>query len=208
MEGTKHEKAVLVILSYVVGLTSGFIGFGLTQTTDVANEFPQTVLSTEVEQMNQEVTSPADESEILESSKGSLDANSASKTGVSVAYIDGRLTIDVNGSVQLLSVERSRLNLEAASYFTKQGTHVVEPIYVVSPDSNFMYFCEQSNAKDSCQSFVYDIENQMIHYVTKNGDKLVLPRAEAQRVQWNGSQLTFDDSTSDSTSIPWALTVK
>jgi len=194
MEGTKHEKALLVILSYIVGLTSGFIAFGLTQSNQII-ETPVVTSSYEVEAHS---ATPED-----------LDTQVTPETaGVNVSYDDGRLIVNVNGSVQLLSVERSLLNLEAVSFFTKQGTHSVEPVYQLSPDTNFIYFCEQKTVEDSCQSFVYDIQNEMIHYVTTGGSKLLLPRAQAEQIIWEGSTLTHGQSSSDSPVLPWLLTTK
>lgn len=195
MEGTKHEKALLVVLSYIVGLTSGFIAFGLTQSNQILE-------TTDV------VSSYEGESQLVATTEENSVEETPVSSGVKVTYDDGRLTVDVNGSIQLLSVERSRLNLEAASYFTKQGTHSIEPVYKLSPDSKYVFFCEQDTTTDSCQSFVYDIQNEMIHYVTNNGTKLALSRDEAKQVVWDGLVLVAGLNTSNSSESPWLLSTK
>lgn len=204
MEGTKHEKAVLVVLSYIVGITSGFIAFGLTQNTSALQTISPNIIIEETPQTP--VASDNMESEFSKPNEMPLEIPSANP--VQVTYQDGRLIVDVNGATQILSVERSRLNQEAASYFTKQGMHTIEPIFVLSPDNNFVYFCEQAATTDVCQSLVYDIKNEMINYVSNNGVKVALTRAEAQQVSWQGSLLVSGTNSSDSTATPWLLSTK
>jgi len=197
MEGTKHEKAVLVILSYIVGLTSGFIAFGLTQGTPTL-ETNDVVLQYEVPVVNASETTQND----------ALATPPTTTAATQVTYQDGRLTVDKNDSVQVLSVERNRLNLEAASYFTIQGTHSSELVYSVSPDTNYVYFCEQETKNDQCNSFVYDVQNETIHYVRSGDVKTVLTSAEARRVAWVNESLVIGQNASPEAATPWLLSLQ
>ena len=133
IEGTKHEKAVLVILSYVSGFTAGFIIFGMSallsarpaesviyhepQATNISmNTVDQVSAPTE-----QEAPAPTEE----------------------VMYKDGRLMANVNGASVLLSAQLATVDAETAKTFANQGVHQAIPKYQASDDANFVYYCEQ-----------------------------------------------------------------
>ena len=198
IEGTKHEKAVLVILSYVAGFTAGFIIFGLSQNISLQSEsaYPEVVSAdtltettptSEVEMAGEELTETVDDSQ-------------------QVLYKDGRLMANANGASVLLSAQLNTVDAETAKVFANQGVHEVIPNYQASPDGNYIYYCEQHTTTDACTNFVYSVTDQIIQYVTLDGVKLTSSAASAQTATWNGELLSIDNAQSLSADAPWKLT--
>ena len=197
IEGTKHEKAVLVILSYVSGFTAGFIIFGMSalssarpaesviyhepQATDISMNTQDQVPAP----VEQEAPAPIDE----------------------VMYKDGRLMANVNGASVLLSAQLATVDAETAKTFANQGVHQAIPKYQASDDANFVYYCEQHSEADSCINFIYDVEKQIIQYVTVDGKKLFSNAETAQTATWNNGLLTIGTATSIDATTPWKLAI-
>ena len=201
IEGTKHEKAVLVILSYVVGFTAGFITFGVTSSNGFAKH--NTVMSGPPV-MNETVVppmeSPTEVNEVMEEMP--VETTSTDQ----VMYQNGRLMANVNGASVLLSAQLATVDRESAKTFASQGVHEAIPNYVASDNGVYIYYCEQHSQADSCANFVYDVNAGVIHYVTLDGVKLVTTGAVADTATWNNSSLMIDGASSISAETPWKLT--
>ena len=207
IEGTKHEKVVLVVLSYVIGFTAGFICFGVTQS--LRNENREARVA---EPVAFEVTPPSPSSVVTDpvADQADLATNSAapatlldSKT--EAIYTDGKLQVHANGNTYLLSMKSSHLSASVQSSFKNQGMHTDIPTYSVSPDNKFVYFCEQQTTEDSCNSFVFDIEKNVIEYVTVDGKKFSSSAAVAKTSTWTEKGLSIDGKTSADATAPAAL---
>lgn len=198
IEGTKHEKAVLVILSYVAGFTAGFIVFGLSYAPPLQSvTVNEGVMTTEP--VATETVAPADDmTEMAENTE-------APDMSREVSYKDGRLLANANGASVLLSAQLKTVDAETAKAFATQGVHEAIPQYVASEDGNFIYYCEQHSAADSCTNFVYDVANQVIQYVTVNGAKLTSTAEEAKTARWEGGNLVIGTARSATTATPWKL---
>lgn len=197
MEGTKHEKAVLVILSYVVGFTAGFIVFGITQSTNLQSQvvYPAVTMVDE--------TATAGTLEPVEmTGEETIEAPDMTNE---VSYKDGRLMANVNGASVLLSAQLATVDPETAKTFATQGVHEALPNYMASEDGNYIYYCEQHDTKDSCINFIYDVTNQIIHYVTIDGVKLTTTAAVAKSATWSSAGLTIEGATSIAPDMPWKL---
>lgn len=202
MEGTKHEKALLVILSYVVGFTAGFLTFGLGQTPFINQE--EMVDSNYISEIDQ--TMPVMDSEEPEMMSDDSNVSDSEANSVDeVTYEDGRLMANVNGATVLLSAQMDTLDPKSAAEFANQGAHTNIPKYSVSLDGNFIYYCEQHSDSDSCVSFVYDVDGGTIHYVTTNGSKLNTSISEAMSADWTEKGLTISGMTSVSADAPWSV---
>jgi hypothetical protein len=201
MEGTKHEKAVLVILSYVVGFTAGFITFGVTSNGFSKSVPMATVPPVVVEQTTTEMETVVPDPEMPVSLEEVTSENSTDQ----VHYTDGRLMANVNGASVLLSAQLATVDAETAKLFAAQGVHEAIPKYTASADGAFIYYCEQHSAADSCINFVYDSNAQIIHYVTVDGAKLVTPAATAESATWNNETLTVGTASSIAANTPWKL---
>ena len=195
IEGTKHEKAVLVILSYVSGFTAGFIIFGMSALSSARP----------VESVIYEVPPPTDVSINMVDEVAAPVEPEAPALTEEVLYKDGRLMANVNGASVLLSAQLATVDAETAKTFANQGVHQAIPKYQASDDANFVYYCEQHSEADSCMNFVYDVENQLIQYVTVDGKKLVSNAVTAQTATWNNNMLTIGTATSIDATAPWKL---
>ena len=212
MEGTKHEKAVIVLLAYIVGFTAGFIAFGVSK-TNVPEEVIE-VVANDTETLTQIApTKPVEQTELpisdSEKIEGELTDDYSNPTGsgkgTQAYYKNNRLFVSVEGKVNLLSVAKSKLTADVSSIFSNQGSHVAIPKYEVSPNGKYVYFCEQQTDVTECLSFVYDVANQIIQYVVADGKKVLISTEEAKKVTWKGNTLAIGVRSSEAAELPWKL---
>ena len=207
IEGTKHEKVVIIVLSYVIGFTAGFICFGVAaaihheRATDVAVVAPIALPTNDgfAEAVKQAPTAlPA-----------TTTANGTAVTdqirGLAVTYEDGKLQAKVGENMYLLSMRSSGLDSAVQSAFKNQGIHTDIPAYITSPDNKYVYFCEQQAAADSCNSFIFDVEKNVIEYVTVDGKKLSTTGAVAKSATWTEKGLSIDGKVSAEVTAPAVL---
>lgn len=196
IEGTKHEKAVLVILSYVVGFTAGFIVFGLASAPSL-----QSVA------VVPEVITPLESSESVAnvSTNNMVEDTEAPDMSQPVLYKDGRLMANSNGASVLLSAQIQTVDAETAKAFANQGVHERIPQYLASDDGNFIYYCEQHAGEDNCINFIYSVKDQIIQYVTVDGAKHSSAPSAAKTAMWDGPSLVLGSARSVSPETPWKL---
>ena len=195
MEGTKHEKAVLVILSYVSGFTAGFIVFGL------VNLAPLNTTAVMTEPMVEEVSVIAPETQMTDD----VVVAEAAIPAREVEYIDGRLMANANGASVLLSAQLATVDAETAKAFANQGVHEAIPNYATSEDGSYIYYCEQHSTADLCTNFIYSVSTGMIQYVTIDGKKAISTSAEAKLAYFEGTSLHLGTAVSMDTNTPWKL---
>lgn len=194
IEGTKHEKVVIIVLSYVIGFTAGFICFGVAQSMRIdRNDAPHLIPVVSVATGEAEVVA-----------KSETPVNSVS-TDFAVTYTEGKLQVKNGDKIYLLSIKSSGLDSAVQSAFENQGSHVDIPAYIVSPGNTFVYFCEQQGAKDSCNSLVFDVVRNVIEFVTVDGKKLITTAAVAKTASWSEKGLGIDGKTSAVVTAPAAL---
>ncbi|MBY0538393.1 hypothetical protein K2P47_03260 [Patescibacteria group bacterium] len=196
IEGTKHEKAVLVILSYVVGFTAGFIVFGVTQSSPLESapiinvtEAPAAEMVTGVPEVSTTETPELETSDMSQQ----------------VMYTGGRLMANSNGASVLLSAQIQTVDPETAKDLASQGVHESLPQYLASDDGNFIYYCEQHSGEDTCVNFIYQVSDQSIKYVTADGVKLRSTPMDAKAAYWEGATLVIGANRSMTPDTPWKL---
>ena len=194
MEGTKHEKVVLVVLAYIIGFTTGLIGFGVNQSGFISTDANYS----ELELGEQEV------------SVAKSDINSNTDNGDEiVSYKDGRLRLIDDDNTLLLSIDKNLVDEESLDSFTEQGIHTAIPYFIISPDQHYVYFCEQRSTEDACTNFVFDTESSIIQFVSNGGEKLSTTAATAQGVYWNDDGgLVIGDLTSLALDTPWKVAIR
>ena len=195
IEGTKHEKVVIIVLAYILGFTASFISFGLTrapssQPKEVVIEQPATVVESAPEPVVAEPESLMEEPSEIE--MGPLN----------VTYTNGKLQATIAGETYLLSMKQSDPSLTEAG----QGTHVDIPKFLVSPDSSFVYFCEQQTIESICTNFVFDVTKNIIRFVTLDGTKFSTSVEAANAADWSTDGLTLDGAYSSDPAEPSLLT--
>ena len=209
MEGTKHEKAVILFLAYVVGFTSGFIAFGTKQSAPEVVSVTEVVQEISLEESPDVVEEVITDDVLTEAVESPNEySNPLHPEGTHAYYQNGRLLVSVNGQVTLLSMEKNRMAANVTDLFSKQGSHIAIPHTAVSTDNKYVYFCEQQSDADSCVSFVYAIEAQTIYSVMDNGQKVVMSGSDAKKVTWDGNKLSVGTSLSTSPEAPWKVAAR
>lgn len=196
MDGSRHERAVLVVLSYVIGFLTAFIAFSIgSSSRDIAKS---EVFVYEV----------AHEYDYRKFASEPSEPDRSFEMLTEVLYQDGRLLVQHGAESLLVS-----LNPEAAGFAADtlvnepQGHHVTEPTYALAPDGAQLFFCEQQSVnEDVCDTFILDVNERIVRPVKVAGEPLQLSSDEAKEVVWNGRKLAFLDLTSIDETQPWNLT--
>ncbi len=204
IEGTKHEKVVIIVLAYVMGFTAGFICFGITSKFNAAVA-PAPVVAVAAPIVDEsptptEATEPATPEATVAATPVTNDPGVTT-----VTYTDGKLQAHVGAETYLLSMKLAALDSTEKTEFQNQGTHTDIPSYSVSPDGNWIYFCEQQTAEDNCNSFMYDVTKKVIKYVSADGKKLTTTAEVAKAATWSGKGITIDGKTSKDVADPAVL---
>jgi uncharacterized protein YbcV (DUF1398 family) len=204
IEGTKHEKVVIIVLSYVIGFTAGFICFGVAQSMRVLptdDAAPISLVATEETPIEPVEITEAD----IVAETSNEEALAAESNVFTVTYTDDKLQVTAGDNTYLLSMKSSGLDSSVQSAFKNQGLHTDIPAYSVSPDNKFVYFCEQQSTADSCNSFIFDVVKNTIVYVTVDGTKLVTTGVVAKTATWSEKGLTIEGKTSAEATAPAVL---
>lgn len=211
MEGTKHEKVVLVVLSYIIGFTAGFICFyfaaAVPENEEVAIVPAIPMSNQSISAAIAEMTSVQNEAETPEATDGEVIAT----------YQDGNLKVNVGETSLLLSMKMNTLTAAEADAFADQGINTDIPAYSVSPDKKFVYYCEQKSTTDLCTPYLFNASTTKIYQLTvlatnqtdpesaPEPEKMLLTAAEAKAVVWKEGKLSTENAVSISTEEPWNL---
>ena len=197
MSGTKHEKTVLIILTYIIGFTSGLMAVNL---------FSYSVPIQEPIMMEEIINTPEPEALEVPTQNPVSEVPAVEPVGEMVTYVDGRLYATVGDSKVVLSISVVSLGEEVPEEFVSQGTHISEPFYLSSPDGLYVYFCEQQGTDESCVSYVYDTTSSLIQPVTALSQKIDVSNEEASIATWSEGSLRVGSFVSVSSSeSPWVV---
>jgi DNA-binding transcriptional ArsR family regulator len=203
MEGTKHEKVVLVILSYIIGFTSCFIVFGITQTI-TATVYQPTFFPPRVTAPAETTPSEVATSDVSEVNVLTDETRATTTMHTSTYYESGKLYAVVEGKSTLLSLKVAT-STAVDELFRTQGMHQDIPMYLDSPDGKYVYFCEQQSTADECTHFIFDIKSNLIQFLNYQGKKLVTANQTAKLTNWKDGRLVIDTYQSESTETPWKM---
>lgn len=182
MEGTRHEKAALIIVAYVIGFTTAFIAFGLFKTSSETQTvfIPTHVTSADV---------------------GDL----SFKTNV--GFEEDGLYALTSSYERILSADKRSLTASALSSINDgAGYHYRIIDAEASRNAKYVYYCEQlTDDAPECEPFVYELETDMLHPVTVDGQSVSYPVDEHNSFWLSGSTLHVNDSYSPDATKPWLL---
>lgn len=203
LEGTKHEKVVLVLLAYIIGITSGFIAFSpQPQYGPVVHGSAYSSVATYQKDKQSVPVSASDTMPGNETVLGEV-----SESDEFVYYSDKRLFIEAPEGRMLLSIHVDEVGTDLGEEFATQGTHVREPLFSVNETETNVFFCEFMNSEKECGAYVYDVNENTIRPVAVNGEHLILTDTEAATATWTGSSLEIGNLVS-ATQEPWLLTLQ
>src|SRR3989338_1013238 len=143
MEGTRHERAALVLTAYAIGFTTAFILYA----ANINNN--STLISTPRTDAN--TASVANALKKTPESTNILPIEEVTSSGVT--YNNGLLEVTKGDEVSLLSFNTEVAGLDVDTANLTQGFHFGEIKYQVSPDDNFVLFCERQDVSSTtCRS--------------------------------------------------------
>ncbi len=198
LEGTKHEKAVIIIVAYIIGFTSCFIAFGITGVMK-----PVTV----PDMMMPVAVTPEGYEGPKENPPENMEDAVVASAASTASYEDGKLYATVKGERYVLSLHTDVMKTENVEGFATQGIHANLPTYSTSPDGRFVHFCEQQTDEDACSHFLFDADRNVIQPMSVDGERLITSAAVAVSSAWNGDMLAIGTYTSASSEAPWKMVV-
>lgn len=193
MSGSRHEKASITIASYVIGFTTAFILYANISTPNQSSyPVPTVVPAANVAT----VVSAVPERQVAEKAKP--------KTTLS--YNDGVLEITVDDTINLLSFNPEITEAEVDTTELPQGFHYGDIEFSLSPEQNFVFFCERHDKEDSnCAGFVYDVNADRIYQIIKDGSPVAITKNSAKTAIWTLFGLKIGDHYSANPKAPWVL---
>lgn len=190
LEGTKNERALVIVLAYVIGFVTAAMWFGFA-----------------VVEHGEVVTTQYDEvSSVLTKTSTAVPVASAAEGETTVMYIDGRLQLLVHDQPVILSVSSDQVEpMEVEQIVTPQGQGVHNSLaaFTLNESKQYLFFCE-SNEAGSCDAYVYDVEENLIHPIRFDGKLTEVANSQASTAEWLDSQLVL--GVYHSTGEPWLLT--
>jgi len=201
LEGTRHEKVALVLLAYIIGITSGYIAFA-THSTPVSAKYQSATFHIDrVSDMNSHI--PIDNSDygrgIVQRDKNHSDRF--------VHYTDGRLIVESPDLQMLISIHADQMGEDVQPGFEMQGTHIVPPVFIADAADENVFFCEFFKTDAECLSYIFNATDVTIKPVVLNGQQLNLTETEARTAAWVDGQLMVANLVSLPRE-PWKLTIR
>ena len=175
----KHEKVMILALSYVIGFVTAYIAFGL---SGANYSGPQISF-----QNSAPVATEGGE------------ANKTKEIGA---------TVKADGLYALLGDKERILSAQAiAATEPNLGYHYQIVATKVSPDGKYIYYCAQMIAEsEDCYNFVYDISADTIHTVRASQSEEQLQSViDDLSAVWQNGRLLIDDYMSQSGFEPWKV---
>ncbi len=162
MEGTRNERVVILVLSYIIGFVTAYIAFGLTPLTDSWSIASIPTTNTAA---------------VMNSAPKKVDTRPLVATTK-----QGLVLIKNNQEIYLSS------HVEAGDdTFLDEGYHVKLADYELSPDGEFVYFCEVPAVDaDSCRPYLYSIAEDITYPVKIDGERVAFS-ADGGDVYWGSN---------------------
>lgn len=141
MEGTRNEKVLIIICSYVIGFTTAYIAYGIVQST---------------------------ESGVLADTAGTFAASAISAPAlptaepISYEVADDGLYLIKDSEELLISANAGSLSEEEVADFEGQGVHSEVANVTLTDDGKYLYFCETFPGQDTCTPFVYSVDEEVV----------------------------------------------
>lgn len=179
MEGSRHEKVLIILAAYVIGFVTAYLLF---------TDFDM---------------GPQPAAIIMANDISSIQMKDAS---VEVSVTNSGLVITREGDAQLLSANKTANKTSVAADEPVNGFHVSILGAAVSPNEDFVYFCEQLTAESTvCEPFVYSFNTATAHRVRVDGEAVRIPLTDHNASWSEESRLVVDEFSSVSTDRPWLL---
>lgn len=192
MEGSRHEKAALISVSYFIGAVTVFIGFYTVHSTDIPVSYssPQVASVISANTATEKTTTPS-----------ALDSNS--EYYGNVTYHNGILAIETITGKKIISYNPKLSGLDVESEFIEQGIHTGNIIYSVAPGDQYIFFCEEKDIVGSCTPYIYDTTSEKVYRVKVDSSEVQFTTDQARTVLWNMDGLHIFGLIQVDKSKPW-----
>jgi hypothetical protein len=193
MNGSRHEKAAITAVSYVIGFTAAYILFGNFTSTST----PAIFIKDSGNAAAVITAAPAEEEVVQEVAPA--------EPAFEVTYQEGKLEVTNNDEVKLLS-HNPEITKFGSIDSTSQGTHSGDLAFTVSKDNKFVFFCEQGDIEaDICAGYVYDVDEDKIYPVTKSGTAAKISISSAKDAIFTAVGLKIGSNYSANPKAPWVM---
>ncbi|MDA8596719.1 hypothetical protein N9L26_00075 [Candidatus Pacebacteria bacterium] len=182
----RNERVFIVVLSYIIGFTTAFIGFALTKSSDYKDHHHD---KDHMHSHNKRHSAKAD-----------YDSTTTSNRSVEVVF-------DEAGMYAVVGEERVIVSGMLSDVVEPgPGFHVDVPFYSVSPSGNYVYYCEQQTQEaEDCSYYMYLIDEHVIKPLKLNGENLSSVVAQSGFEWTEQEELTAPGYRSTSSATPWQL---
>lgn len=197
MEGSRHEKATLISVAYLLGALTIFIGYQST-TVQTSQTLPSDVASV-ISTQSAAVITASESIPVTTETVDWVDPNSA------VSYQNGVLAITNDFGRKILSYNPVVSGLEAGAEFSAQGTHTESLIFNVATGDTYVFFCERKEDTASCVPYMYDSVTDRVYDVTVDSLPSLFTKDQATRSLWTGNTFTVPGYTVVDNDKPWLL---
>lgn len=188
----KHERASIVFLSYLIGFTTAFIGYGLA--TDEEYLAPLVVAPAAPSQLGTVVGSitPVEVPEVTVPPRAEAG---------DVAYeTEEGLFMEVAGEARLISPD------QLTTPFPELNPHTSVATYVVSTTKDYMFYCTISVIDSiACNPFVYSWADNTIYPVSIGSINGTFDSSMVKAAWSSDGRLQVNQYVSVSASAPWQL---
>lgn len=204
MEGSRHEKAAIVIASYLIGFVTAFI---FLTNLNVISPIDTYVPAYEASSAAVIGSTPAPVSEeVPVVAITEVVTDTVVDTDSLVVYNDGLLEVRRADGDRLLSFNPDTSSIKVELSTLKQGYHYGNVSYAVDATENYIFFCEKTT-KDAeiCSGYVYDLKADKINQVSKNGSPVPITLKSAAETIWTALGLKIGSHYSENLTTPWII---
>lgn len=183
---TRHEKISIALAGYVIGFTTAFIAFGVTNMHHEDN----------MHEWKIKYNAPVQKT---------LSYKKVQENINEILLDDSGLYVNVGGYKRVLSAKVSSLATSVVQSTATPGFFTAIHKQQVSPDGWFAFYCEQltSNSK-TCDPYVYSLFNDTIYKANIGATQI-----KDLNVSWlTNNKLTINGVTSITESQPWKFPTK
>lgn len=173
----RNESVSILVLSYIIGFTTAYIGFGTNQHDDFVAYDNQPAAVVASQTISQEEPESTIEDVYFD------EVGMFAEVGDESIIISGVLSEDMEAG---------------------PGFHVDVPVYKISPSGKFVYYCEQESAEDKdCNEYVYSLDSHTLHPVKLNNVRQTSSLEESSFVWLADDSAYYGGFSSVSNTEPW-----
>ena len=206
MDGSRHEKAAIVIASYAIGFVTAFILFtSATISSPVDTYVPSFESNSNSASVIGSVAVSAPE--VVESPVVSVsEFLEVDDSDELVVYKKGLLEVRRADGERLLSFNPDTSSIKVDLTTLPQGYHYGNISYAVDAKGEYVFFCEKvSKDSETCSGYVYDLKADKINQVSKGGSPVPITLKSASETIWTALGLKIGSHYSESLTTPWII---